>query len=290
MAPHFADFDIQVVPVPGSVLHAHSAGQGPPVLLLHGYPQTSHMWHHLAPALAREHTVVATDLRGYGHSRALSEDFTFRAMARDQVELMRELGHERFHVVGHDRGARVAHRLAFDHPGAVASVALLDVLPTLDVWRGMDAWLVQRYFHWAFLAQGEGLPQTLIGHAPVYWLHETLRRLGGPLDMFDPDALAAYEEAARRQEVVDAWCQDYRAAAGPDREIDEADAGRQIDVPALVLWGSSGAVGVREDPVERWRRHFPRAAGSAVDAGHFLAEERPAEVGAAIVAHLRAAS
>ncbi|MHC5559319.1 alpha/beta fold hydrolase [Kocuria sp.] len=287
MAPHFAEFDIQVVPVPGAVVHAHTAGEGPPVLLLHGYPQTSHMWHHQAPVLAREHTVVAADLRGYGHSRALGEDFTFRAMAADQVAMMRELGHERFHVVGHDRGARTAHRMAFDHPDAVLSVALLDILPTLDVWRSMDAWMVQRYYHWAFLAQGGGLPQTLIGHDPVYFVRRTLQGLSGTEVAFDPDALAAYEDAARHPEVVDAWCRDYAAAAGPDVEIDRADEHEQRDVPALVLWGARGRVGAREDPIELWRRHFPRTTGRALEAGHFLAEERPAEVTEALVEHLR---
>jgi len=290
MAPHFEGFDIQVVPLPGAVIHAHSAGAGPAVLLLHGFPQTSHMWHHLAPALTGEFAVVAADLRGYGRSRARDEDFTFRAMAADQVQLMRHLGHERFHVVGHDRGARTAHRMAFDHPEAVLSVALLDILPTLDVWRSMDAWLVQRYYHWAFLAQGGGLPQTLIGHDPVYFVRRTLQGLSGTEVDFAPEAMAAYEEAARHPEVVDAWCRDYRAAAGPDVAIDEADEHEQRDVPALVLWGAKGRVGAREDPLELWRRHFPRAVGTALEAGHFLAEERPAEVNAAVLDHLRSAS
>ncbi|GGG58406.1 fluoroacetate dehalogenase [Kocuria dechangensis] len=290
MAPHFDGFDIHVVPVSGAVIHAHSAGDGPAVLLLHGFPQTSHMWHHLAPALAREFAVVAADLRGYGHSRAHSEDFTFRAMAADQVELMRHLGHERFHVVGHDRGARTAHRLAFDHPGAVLSVTLLDILPTLEVWRSMDAWLMHKYYHWAFLAQGGGLPQRLIGSDPAFFVRHTLQGISGTAVDFDPEALQAYEDAAQHPEVVDAWCRDYAAAAGPDREIDEADEHEQRDMPALVLWGSKGVVGVREDPLALWRRRFPRAVGTAVDAGHFLAEEKPAEVDTAVMDHLRASS
>lgn len=284
-----ADFAPQDVPVPDGVVHARTGGDGPPVLLLHGFPQTHAMWHALAPVLAEEFTVVAADLRGYGRSWTDSEDFTFRAMAADQVRLMRALGHDRFHVVGHDRGARTAHRMAFDAPEAVLSVALLDILPTLEVWRSMDAWLVQKYYHWAFLAQGGGLPQTLIGHDPVHFVRATLQGLSGTEVGFHPAALAAYEEAARDPSVVDAWCRDYRAAAGPDVEIDRADEDARLELPVLVLWGARGRVGAREDPLELWRRHFPRAAGRAVDAGHFLAEERPEEVTAAVLAHLRAA-
>lgn len=286
----FPDFVSQDVPVPDGVVHARVGGDGPPVLLLHGFPQTHAMWHHLAPVLAEEFTVVAADLRGYGRSRTSSEDYTFRAMAAEQVEVMRALGHDRFSVVGHDRGARTAHRMAMDFPGTVRSVALLDILPTLDVWRSMDAWLVQRYYHWAFLAQGGGLPQTLINHDPVYFVRRTLQGLSGTEVPFDPAAVAEYEAAARDPDVVDAWCRDYRAAAGPDVEIDEADEHEERDVPTLVLWGSKGRVGAREDPLELWRRPFPRAGGFAVAAGHFLAEEQPEEVDAAVLAHLRAAA
>lgn len=285
----FPDFTAHDVPVADGTIHARTGGDGPPVLLLHGFPQTHAMWHHLAPVLAQEFTVVAADLRGYGGSRTSSADHTFRAMAADQVQLMRALGHDRFSVVGHDRGARTAHRMALDAPGAVASVALLDILPTLEVWRSMDAWMALQYYHWAFLAQGEGLPQTLIGHDPVYFVRRTLQGLSGTQVPFDPAALAAYEDAARDPAVVDAWCRDYRAAAGTDREIDEADEHEQRDLPALVLWGARGRVGAREDPLALWRRQFPRATGRALDAGHFLAEERPEEVGAAVLAHLRAA-
>ncbi|MFI7480911.1 alpha/beta fold hydrolase [Kocuria sp. M1R5S2] len=286
----FDGFSSHDVPVAGGTVHARAAGDGPPVLLLHGFPQTHAMWHAVAPVLAREFTVVAADLRGYGRSRTDDEDFTFRAMAAGQLELMRALGHDRFHVVGHDRGARTAHRMAFDAPGAVLSVALLDILPTLEVWRSMDAWLVQRYHHWAFLAQGGGLPQTLIGHDPGFYVRWTLQGISGTSVPFHPEALAAYEEAARDPAVVDAWCRDYRAAAGPDLEIDRADEEARLDLPALVLWGSLGTVGAREDPLELWRRHFPRVTGRALEAGHFLAEERPEEVCAALLAHLRPAA
>jgi haloacetate dehalogenase len=282
--PGFTTLD-RSLPGGGSV-HARAGGEGPAVLLLHGWPQTHAMWHPIAPALAREHTVVLPDLRGYGRSTAPEGDLTFRAMAADVHALMTGLGHERYHVVGHDRGARVTHRLAFDQPGAVRSVALLDILPTLDVWRLMDDWLMRRYFHWGFLVQPGGLPEHLIDQDPDYFLHRVLTTLAGTPGLFDPDAMADYERAARRPEVVAAWCGDYRAAAGPDLEHDRADAGRTLDVPALVLWGERGVVGAREDPLAVWRRHFPRAAGGPLPAGHFLAEERPDQVLAALRTHL----
>lgn len=286
MTEFFEGFRELDVAVPGGSVHARVGGGGPPLLLLHGYPQTHAMWHALAPALAAQHTVVAADLRGYGDSRAGSDDFTFRAMAADAHALMGLLGHDTYDIVGHDRGARVTHRLARDFPAAVRSVALLDILPTLDVWRLMDDWLAKRYWHWLFLPQPGGLPETLIEHDPVFFLHRSLSGLNFSPEQFDPRALAEYERAARRPEVVRAWCGDYRAAAGTDLEHDRADAGRVLDVPALILWGGKGVVARQEDPLTLWRRHFPRARGHEIDAGHFLAEERPAEVLAALGEHL----
>ncbi|GEL19635.1 alpha/beta fold hydrolase [Pseudonocardia asaccharolytica] len=286
----FAGFHPHDVEVEGAVIRARVGGDGTPLLLLHGYPQTHAMWHPVAAQLARTHTVVATDLRGYGDSKAHNEDFTFRTMANDQVRVMDRLGFATFDVVAHDRGARTAHRMALDHPRRVASVALLDILPTLDVWRLMDSWLALRYYHWLFLAQPGDMPRRMICHDPVLFLHAALGGLGGPLDVFAPEALAAYEEAARNPEVVKAWCLDYTAAAGPDREHDEADRGRTIDVPALILWGTRGVVGAQCDPLDAWRAHFPRAIGRSIDAGHFLVEERPDEVLAAVTEHLDGAA
>ena len=281
----FEGFSTVDVPVDAGIVHARVGGSGPAVLLLHGYPQTHVMWHRVAPALATRHTVVAADIRGYGDSRTGSDDLTFRAMAADQVQLMSDLGHEHFHAVGHDRGARITHRMALDHPQRVDSVALFDILPTLEVWRLMDDWLAQRYYHWAFLSRDE-FPERLINHDPVYFLHQTLGGLSGALENFDARALAEYERAARRPEVVAAWCKDYWFAARDDLEHDRADLGRSLDVPALVLWGDRGVVGAQRDPLEVWRGHFPRVTGSAIAAGHFLAEERPDEVLAALFGHL----
>lgn len=244
------------------------------------------MWHPVVDDLMTDHAVVVPDLRGYGESTVLDGDLTFRAMAADQVALMRHLGHEDFHVVAHDRGARAAHRLVLDHPDRVRSIVLLDILPTLDTWDRMDADLARRYWHWTFLAQGGGLPQRLIGVEPIAFLHAALAGLSGPPELFDPRALAAYEAAAALPSVVDAWCGDYAAAASTDLEHDRADRGREVDVPALVLWAAKGALPTLGEPLEIWRAWLPRAVGGAVDAGHFLVEEAPQEVLARVRPHL----
>ena len=289
----FENFETHRIPVPGATIHVRTAGRGEPLLLLHGFPQTHAMWHRLGPALARGHRVVVADLRGYGESTADSEDFSFRAMAADMVAVMRHLGHESFHVVAHDRGARTAHRMTLDAPDAVRSVALLDILPTPTVWELMDDWLAIRYYHWLFLAQPAPMPQGLISAEPLTFLHATLGGLSGTpgsLDTFDPEALVAYEAAARNPSVVAAWCADYAAAAGVDREHDDADRGTSRDLPALLLWGSNGVVGAQTDPLEAWRPWLPRITGRAVPTGHFMVEERPDEVLAEIQEHLAAAA
>ncbi|WP_138468838.1 alpha/beta fold hydrolase [Poseidonocella sp. HB161398] len=282
----FEGFEETAVELPGARIRVRTGGSGDPLLLLHGYPQTQAMWAPLAPVLAQSHRVVLADLRGYGGSLCHDGDFSFRAMAADQVALMRHLGHDRFDLVAHDRGARTAHRMALDHPAALRSVALLDILPTLDVWRVMDDWLAIRYYHWTFLAQPGGLPEKLVNAAPVAFLHAVLAGLSGPVETFAPEAMAEYERAAATPSVVAAWCGDYRAAAGVDLEHDRADLGRQVDIPCLVLWGSRSVVAHHLDPVATWRAWFPQAEGQAVEAGHFLAEERPAEVLAAVARHL----
>lgn len=287
MTEGWQGFDHADVPVPGGVIHVRTGGAGPAVLLLHGYPQTHAMWHHQAPALvAGGYRVIAADLRGYGDSVSLSDDFSFRALASDMVAAMDVLGHGAFHVVGHDRGARVAHRMVLDHPSRVNSVALLDIVPTLDVWRLMDAELGLRYYHWFFLAQGGGLPERLISGDPLTFLRHTLGGLGGAGVSFDPEALVAYERAARKDSVVAAWCADYRAAATVDPDHDRADAGRTQDHPTLVLWGDHGVVPLRDDPLTLWRAWLPRAQGRGLPGGHFIAEECPEETTSAMLEHL----
>ncbi|MCI5076522.1 alpha/beta hydrolase [Oricola sp.] len=281
----FAGFEEIDVALDGATIHARVGGAGEPLLLLHGYPQTHAMWHGIAEDLARSHRVVVADLRGYGDSLAHDGDFTFRAMARDQVALMAHLGHESFHVVSHDRGARTAHRMVLDHESAVRSLVLMDILPTLDAWRTMDDWLARRYFHWLFLSQPGDMPRRLISGDPILFLHSALAGLSASLDMFDPDALAEYERAARKPDVVAAWCGDYTAAATSDLDHDRADLGRTSAVPCLVLWGARGVVAHHIDPLDAWRAWFPAVTGHAIDTGHFLVEERPADVLAALNAH-----
>lgn len=277
---------VRHVEVPGARLLVRTVGSGEPVLLLHGYPQTSAMWAPVVSQLSLGRQLVMPDLRGYGQSVCLDGDFTFRAMARDVLALADALELDRFHLVGHDRGARVTHRLALDAPDRVRSVALLDILPTLDVWAHLDDQeLALKYFHWTFLAQPGGLPQRLIGADPEGFLRWTLEGLGGGLAMFGAEALEEYAEAARRPSVIEAWCGDYAAAATADLEHDAADAHRAVDVPALALWGERGMVD-KFEPLMAWRRRFSAVVGQGVDAGHFLVEERPEVVGPLIAEHL----
>jgi haloacetate dehalogenase len=259
----------------GARIRVRTAGTGPPVVLLHGYPQTSAMWHLVAPDLARDHTVVLADLPGYGDSVAPPdapvEAFGKRAMAAAIVAAMAELGFDRFAVVGHDRGARCAYRMALDHPDVVTALGVLDVLPTADVFARVDAAFARAAWHWFFLAQPGDLPERLIAADPDAFF------LRGPTP-FTPEAVAAYRAAWSRPEVIHAMCQDYRAGATVDVADDEADRGRRtIGCPTLVLWGTRGPVGREPDAVETWRAWAPAAAGHALDCGHYLAEERPAE-------------
>ncbi len=267
----------------GAMINAVHGGSGPPVLLLHGFPQTHAMWHQVAPALAREHTVVAPDLRGYGDSSrpAAGDDhagYAFRAMAADQVAVMRALGHERFAVVGHDRGARVAHRMALDHPEAVTRLAVLDIVPTLHVYEHVDRALATAYYHWFFFIQPAPIPERLIDGDPIGYLHALLGGWGSGLSVFAPEALAEYERCFADADARHAMLEDYRAGASIDLEHDRADVDRLVEVPTLVVWGGRGVVGTRpENPLDVWRERASDVRGAAVDAGHFLVEEQPTE-------------
>jgi haloacetate dehalogenase len=275
------------VPVGDTTIRAWVRGDGPPVLLLHGFPQTHAMWHRVAPRLAEDFTVVATDLTGYGASgkpaaTAGHERHGKRAMARDQVTAMAALGFERFAVVGHDRGARCAYRLALDHPERVARVAVLDVVPTGEVLARVDLAMARGAWWWFFLSAPEPIPERAIAADP-----DTLL-FGANAGLFAPEALAAYREAVADPATVHAMCEDYRAMMGVDREHDAADARRHrtIAAPLLVLWSVRSLVGRGEDPLAVWRRWADDVQGHAIDCGHFLPEEAPEETLAALRAFL----
>jgi haloacetate dehalogenase len=293
----FEGFDEIDVNVEGVRIHARVGGAGPPVLLLHGYPQTSAMWHLVAPALAESHTVVAADLRGYGHSDrpASSGDhasYGKRAMAADQAGLMRELGHARYAVVGHDRGARVTHRLCLDHPEAVERAVVIDIVPTRHVFENVDVTLALAYDHWFFLAQDNDLPEVLIGGAPEFYLRRKLDQWSGPDAEFDETAVAEYVRCFSDPDAIRGSTEDYRAGATIDLEHDEtsASAGRRIGCPLLVLWGERGFVGSRYDALDVWRSYAERpdlVSGHAVPGGHFAPEESPGATLAALRDFLR---
>jgi len=288
----FDGFEDRRVPVPtaAGTVAAWVGGEGPPLLLLHGYPQCRAMWHLAAPRLAERWTVVVPDLRGYGETGTPEPDAAAtthckREMAADQVALMRELGFASFGVAGHDRGGRVAHRMALDHPDAVRRVAVLDILPTRTLLRGTDLGFATAYWHWYFLAQGGGLPERMIGGDPEWFVREIMRRWAAYPERLHPGAV---DEYVRRftPSAVAASCADYRAAIGPDLEHDDADAGRGrvVEQPLLALWGARGAMGRMYDVLGAWTAVCRDATGHAVDSGHFLPEEAPAETIAALTA------
>lgn len=289
----FPGFASHWIDTPAGKIFARVGGAGPPVVLLHGYPQTHAEWHRVAPVLAKSHMVIAPDNRGYGWSAVPDSEsgaqYTKRLMAADVVALMEALGHIRFAVVGHDRGARIAYRLALDHPGRVDRIATLDVVPTEVMWASMDAARALKAYHWLFLAQPSPLPETLIGGAPDKYLDWTLASWtkDRTLKSFDRGALAHFRAASNDPKRIHAFCEDYRAGATLDREHDSADqaAGNKIDVPMLVLWGAAGGFG-GADPVAVWRDWATDVRGQAVDCGHFLPEEAPDEVAAALLTFL----
>lgn len=283
------NFRMQQFDANGVRIRAAVGGSGPPLLLLHGNPQTLAMWHQVAPVLARHFTVIATDLRGYGDSGkpASSADhatYSKREMALDQIEVMRQLGYEDFNVAGHDRGGRVAYRMALDHPAKVRRLAVLDIIPTGEAFRRADMKFAMGYWHWFFLAQPGGLPELLIGKDPdEYWFRHTARE-PKPRDFFHPEALADYLRCFRNPETRHAICEDYRAAATVDHAMDEADhaAGRKIACPLLVLWGSKGLLEKWYDVLSVWRGWAVDVQGIALDCGHYLAEEKAEETSAAL--------
>jgi haloacetate dehalogenase len=285
----FDGFTHRDVAVEDVTIHLVTAGSGPPLLLLHGYPQTHVLWHAVAPRLAESFTVVAPDLRGYGQSSKPPGDadhaaYAKRTMAHDLVAVMAQLGFARFAVAGHDRGGRVAYRLALDHPDRVRRLAVLDIVPTAAMWAGADRAFGLGAYHWFFLAQPADLPERLIGADPDYFLRTTLGRWAGPAAAFAPEALSAYLTAFRDPACIHATCEDYRAGATLDLAHDRADqaAGRRIRCPLLVLWGAGRGGGGGRDWLGTWRDWATDVRGQGLPCGHFLPEEAPAETAAAL--------
>ena len=275
-----AGFTRSTVAVTGTDIAVAVAGSGPPLLLLHGFPQTMAMWHRVAPLLTDYFTVVCADLRGYGDSGRPDSGpdhagYSKRAMAQDQIEVMSALGFDQFAVAGHDRGGRVTRRMCLDHPERITGAAVLDIVPTAKVFATTDQALATAYYHWFFLIQPDGLPERLIGQDATWWLNETLRRWAAPGFQFDPAARAAYERAFDDAPTIHAQCEDYRAAATIDLVHDAEDANKRIACPLMVLWGERGAMHRIYDVLGTWMDEGVDVRGRAIDSGHFLAEEAP---------------
>ncbi|MBC5766194.1 alpha/beta fold hydrolase [Ramlibacter albus] len=275
-------FDTVAVQRGGVSLHARVAGRGEPLLLLHGHPQTHAMWHRVAPTLARQFRVVLLDLRGYGDSgrpEPGTDDIAYskREMALDAIAVMQSLGHTRFQVLAHDRGARVAHRLAADHPQAVERMLLLDIAPTLAMYRNTSEAFARAYWHWFFLIQPTALPQALIESDPVRFVRSVMGARFAGLAAFAPEALAAYERCIAIPGTAQAICADYRASAGIDLRHDQedVDAGRRLAQPLRVLWGEHGVVGKCFDVLALWRERAEQVTGRSIACGHYIAEEAP---------------
>jgi haloacetate dehalogenase len=284
----FPGFASRRVRTSGATINLVTAGAGPPVLLLHGYPQTHAMWHKVAPVLARDYSVVCADLRGYGDSskpKGLPDhsNYSKRAMALDMVEVMEALGHRSFHVVGHDRGGRVAHRMARDHAERVRTLAVLDISPTLKMYDSTNMQFARAYYHWFFLIQKAPLPEKLLaGQVPFYILGRLGRGKSG-LRHFTTEALDEYQRAFRDPRCIHASCEDYRAAATIDLMHDRRDARRKIRMPVLALWGRHGVIEALFNCLADWREVALDVRGRALDCGHFIAEEKPG----ALLAELR---
>ena len=279
MADFFPCFERRRVKTSGAEINLVTGGSGPPLLLLHGYPQTHVMWRKIAPRLARDFTLVIPDLRGYGDSSKppAGPDFAAyskRALAQDQVETMAALGFERFRVAGHDRGARVTHRLLRDHPGHIERGALLDIVPTLYRFETIDQKAATGSFHWFFLIQPAPFPERMIGAACELFLQKMLG-LSGTAGAHEPEAYAEYLRCFGNPETIRATCDEYRAGAAIDLEHDRADRGRKLAMPLLVLWGRRSGQGSGYDLLAVWREHAENVAGQAIDSGHFIPEEAP---------------
>ena len=284
LADLFPGFSSEWINTRSGRIFARVGGSGPPVLMLHGFPQTHVMWHGIARQLGESFTVIVADLPGYGwsdmpESNADHAPYTKRAMAQAMVEAMEQLGHVHFALAGHDRGGRVGYRLALDHPGRLSRLAVLDILPTYDYWKRMDRLYALKIYHWSFLAQPFPLPETLIGANPDFFLRYKMasQTKSKNLDPIDKRALEHYLAAFRDPSRLHAMCEDYRAGAYADFDIDKADrdAGKKITIPLLAIWGDAGIASAAATPLESWRAWATNVSGAPVDSGHFLPEENP---------------
>ncbi len=286
----FEGFKRERIAVSGAEIVTVYAGKGPPLLLMHGNPFNHMTWHKIAPKLAEEFTLVCTDLRGYGDSSKPPggddhSGYSFRSMAQDQVEVMRALGFDRFHAGGHDRGARVLHRMCLDHPNTVSSAAFIDMLPQHHLLNNVTRQWGTFSWHWFFMIQPYPMPETMMNADPEFFIRRKLSKTPQGTSFFDPEALANYIRCIKNPEVVHAMCEDYRATFGIDLDMDTVDyeAGRRVDMPALILWGAKGGVGRNHDAAAVWSKYATNiVAAKTVPSGHYLQEECPDETYAAL--------
>jgi len=278
----FQGFERGAIKTSGATINYVAAGLGEPVLLLHGYPETHVCWHRIAPELAKRYRVICADLRGYGDSSKPEglpdhSNYSKRVMGLDMVELMRALGHKTFHLVGHDRGARVAHRLTRDNEASVRTLTVLDVSPTLKMFESTNLAFATAYYHWFMMLQPPPLPENMLAGQVPFNILGRVGRSEPDLSAFDPEAIDAYVRAFADPRAIHASCEDYRAAGTIDLDHDRADRGRTIDTPVLALWGSLAVVGKMFDCVADWREVSNNVTGRAIDCGHFLPEEAAQE-------------
>jgi haloacetate dehalogenase len=288
----FDGFERRRISTTGAEINLVTGGSGPPLLLLHGYPQTHAMWHKVAPALAEHFTVVAADLRGYGDSSKPETTpdhapYSKRAMALDMAEAMTALGHERFFLCGHDRGGRVAHRLALDHGDRVDQLCVLDIAPTREMYRKTDDAFARAYWHWFFLILPAPFPERLIGADPTYYLEKKCASGSAGMAPFTDEAWSEYLRCYRDPATIHASCEDYRAAATIDIAHDDADGDKQVACPLLVLWGADGVIERCFDALALWRLRARDVSGHSLPGGHYLAEEVPDAVAAELIACFR---